>query len=108
MNGDKDWIEPVATVGAFITTWVLTAIGVARSHGKLESRVDNTESDMTEIKAMFKTADGEPRLLSFAAHESICSERQKLMHSEFKHMREAVDRIEQKFDAYIKKNGGTK
>jgi hypothetical protein len=104
----SEWIEEILIGTGIVGGWVGTVFGFARKHGRLEHRVNTNTTDIEEIKRMFKTADGEPRLLSFSAHESICSERQKLMHTEFKHMRDTMERIETKFDAYIKKNGGSK
>lgn len=69
---DATWI-------ALVVSWVVWLFGLGRVYGTLESRVSKNEKDISAIAQKFRTQDGEPRLMSFKAHDKIQSACQKRM-----------------------------
>ena len=69
--------EEVTIIGA-IVGWAGTTFGFGRAYGALKSRVETTEGDIADLHESvervlrcFVTADGEPRLVSYAALDKI-------------------------------------
>ena len=99
-----------STIGAAaggLVAWAVMAAGVGRKYQAIEDRVRQNIKDIEKINNMidklhncFVTADGEPRLVSFAAHDvmqRVCqdriAERHEMLAQRLKMHDEKLDRI---------------
>jgi hypothetical protein len=68
-----------ATIGGFILTWLAGVFGIGKTYGALKTDVDKNKKDIAALQKEFITNDGEPRLMSYAAHDKIQAACQGLM-----------------------------
>jgi len=88
------WGGYIITALGFLATWGAMVFGGGSKYGRLQEQVDAQGIDIEGIKELFTTADGEPRLVSFAALRHIRDECQHHVLSEMNHTGSAVIGIE--------------
>ncbi len=97
------------TFVGFALTWLGMIFGVGKAYGKLATRVEKNEEDIQELKSthifdvkeiekMFVTRDGEPRLMSYKAHDQISANCKKLQEERYRLLEASLERIEEKLD----------
>ncbi|KJR97219.1 MAG: hypothetical protein VR65_06290 [Desulfobulbaceae bacterium BRH_c16a] len=101
-------IEPaiIIAVGGCVATLVVNAFTVGVAYGKLSSRISkNSEdiedirttgmvgirSEMAKIDGKFFTPEGEQRLMSFKAHDHICTRANEAITAELRHVTAALN-----------------
>ena len=89
------WGGFIITTLGFAGTWAAMIFGGGSRYGSLKEQVDAQGTDIEEIKKLFKTADGEPRLVSFAAFRHMRDECQQHILSEVDHAGSAVTGIKE-------------
>lgn len=82
----------VAVAGAVFNGFLI-AFSVGVVWGKLGTRIAKNSEDIATLKEQFINGDGEPRLLSYKAHDHICRLITGNMVTEFKHVVEALKNL---------------
>lgn len=102
----------VIAISGGIVAVVTNAFAIGVVYGKLTSKVDKTTADLAgvkkiledniagvkktfedeiaEINAKFSTPEGEPRLMSYKAHDHICLRANEILTAELRHVSEAL------------------
>lgn len=77
------------TIIGYVVAWAATVFAVGRGHGRLTTKVRAHDEELARLRdkeigqlytkidklhACFVTADGEPRLMSYSAHDKIQAE----------------------------------
>jgi len=91
---DAEWM-------AIAVTWIAGLFAFARKTGNTERRIEVLESDVSKIKKEFKTADGEPRLMSFAQHQIIQNACQKRMDERQDNINRRMEQHDEKLDKIL-------
>lgn len=63
--------------------WLLTAVGLGKYIGKLKRQVQQNTEDIGKIEKTFITSDGDPRFVSYKAHDKIQMDCQTLQNERY-------------------------
>lgn len=98
-------------------TLAITLFGGGKAYGVLSSKTkanedrlnklskdmqrveDDSESRFKELLKEFRTTEGEPKFVTYRAHDKIQESCQGLIMNEFTHLKESIERIEKKIDS---------
>lgn len=89
--------EKEMTIAGFIITWLLGIFGAGRAYGKLAERVDMHDAEIKEIKSYFVSPDGEPRLITYPAHDIMVSQCHAQIDLKIAHITESNDELKEDF-----------
>jgi len=94
------------TIAGFIGTLILNAFAVGVAYGRLSAKINKNSDDIVNIQARdivdirtelskidgkFFTPEGEPRLVSFKAHDHICLRANEAITAELRHVTAALN-----------------
>ena len=96
------------SVIGIIATWVVGVFAFGRMYGALVSKLNEHEQRLSKAEAMFFNKDGDPRLLTYAAHEQIAAACQKNMLNLIHASKERIDRHDEKLDSILNGIGDIK
>jgi hypothetical protein len=89
------------SVLGIVATWIAGIFAFGRMYGVLVSKLNQHEMRLSKAEAMFFTKDGDPRLLTYAAHEQIAEACQKNMLNLIHASKERIDRHDEKLDSIL-------
>jgi len=96
------------TIIGFVGTWIIFAFSVGVAYGSLQSQNKKNADDIVgvktvlsedlvevkarviEIESRFTTSGGEPRLLSYKAHDHLCLRANEAITAELRHVTAAL------------------
>lgn len=99
----------IITVAGSVLTLLVNAFVVGVAYGKLSAKIDKNGADIVDgqgdltrleqglqaqiaaLNSKFVDGQGEPRLLSYPAHDIICDRQAQVILSEFSHITKALD-----------------
>jgi len=94
------------TVAGCICTLILNAFAIGVSYGRLSSKIIKNSDDIADIRTKglvdirseiakidgkFNTPEGEQRLMSFKAHDHICTRMNEAITAELRHVTNALN-----------------
>jgi hypothetical protein len=89
------------TIIGFIFTWLAGIFGYGKIYGGLVNKITSHEKRLDTIQKTFFTSDGEPRLMSYAAHDQISNACQKFMYDKLDNNVKRLDLHDEKLDKVI-------
>ncbi len=109
---DKDVTMDVSTeevtILAIFLGWAGTTFGFGRTYGVLNSRMKGAEKEITDLHKSvnkvlncFVTADGEPRLVSFAALDKVREPCREENDRRFKAHEKCIEKHDEKLDEIL-------
>jgi len=78
------------TVIGFVVTWLGIFFSGGVIYGRLTTKIEKNTKDIDEIGKHFVDQQGEPRLVSFAAHDHICQRANESISVELRHITSAI------------------
>jgi hypothetical protein len=89
------------SVVGIIATWAAGIFAYGKMYGALVSKLNEHEKRLSKAESMFFNKDGDPRLLTYAAHEQIAEACQKNMLNLIHASKERIDRHDEKLDSIL-------
>jgi hypothetical protein len=99
----------IITVAGSCLTLLVNSFATGVAYGKLSAKIDKNSTDIIDsnddmtrleqglqaqiagLSSKFVDSNGEPRLLSYPAHDIICDRQAQIILSEFSHITKALD-----------------
>jgi hypothetical protein len=88
--------EKDITIAGFVLTWLAGIFGFGRVYENLSGKVEKHEVAIKELQDNFTTGDGEPRFVSYTAHDKMQASCQGLM-------RQRLDSIDGRMNVHDEK-----
>lgn len=95
-------------IAGFVGTWITVAFALGVASGRLQSQdqknaadivgvktvlsddLDEVKSKIVDIESRFTTSGGEPRLMSYKAHDHLCLRANEAITAELRHVTAAL------------------
>jgi hypothetical protein len=93
--------EKDITIAGFVLTWLAGIFGFGRAYEALSGKVAKHETAIKELQENFVTVDGEPRFVSYMAHDKMQAACQGLMRQRLDSIDDRMNTHDEKLDKLL-------